>query len=436
MVARRVTPLALLGAVFVVAGLLLLDVVGGAAYTLVLAAAGALIVLVLTLAGHRDERVVWLRRKVDAQDLVAIGTIYIVVVLGFRLAFTVFTTANILGLFLSFAASLLIGVAAPIYYSVWLRGRPLASLGIGLGDWRVTAALALLFGTVQYAITLARIAYPPVETWLPLLVMALVVGVFEAILFRGFIQNRLEASFGLAPAVAVAASLYGLYHVGYGMGSDEIVLLIGLGLVYAVAFRVAMSVFVLWPVLTPLGSLFNQLTTATFTLPVESVFGFADIFGIMAAVIWLARRHERRASAGDQPRIRPQLGRRTIRYVAATPAATIALIYFLIGVGVLTVVTPVDGDQSMLVFGASAGAAFLLGAALLFVFDRRALWIVGAILQLLVVWGYFAVASDRDPSFETWGISLRFLQIPLFAALVYLALRSREINRRASTASI
>jgi hypothetical protein len=116
--------------------------------------------------------------------------------------------------------------------------------------------------------------------------------------------------------------------------------------------------------------------------------------------------------------------RRTIRFVAAGLAATIALIYFLIGVGVLTVVTPVDGDQSMLVFGASAGTAFLLGAALLFAFDRRVLWILGAAVQLFVVWGYFAVAPDRAPSFEAWGISLRILQIPLLAALVYLALRS------------
>jgi membrane protease YdiL (CAAX protease family) len=299
MFARGATPLVLLGAGFVIAGLFLLDVVGGAGYTLIVSAVGAIVVVILKLAGERDKKVAWLRRDVDIQDVVAIGLIYMVVVLGFRLAFTVFTTVNVLGLFLSFAASLVIGVAAPIYYSVWLRGRPLASLGIGLGSWRWTAALALIFGIVQYSITLARIAYPPVETWLPLLVMALVVGLFEAIFFRGFIQNRLEASFGLAPALAVAAGLYGLYHVGYGMGLSEIALLIGLGLVYAVAFRVAGSVFVLWPLLTPLGSLFNQLESATFTLPMESIFGFADILGVMVALVWLARRHERRASVGQ-----------------------------------------------------------------------------------------------------------------------------------------
>jgi hypothetical protein len=78
----------------------------------------------------------------------------------------------------------------------------------------------------------------------------------------------------------------------------------------------------------------------------------------------------------------------------------------------------------MLGFGAAAGAAFLLGAALLVAFDRRVLWILGAILQVFVVWGYFAVAPDRTPSFEAWGIALRVIQLPLFAALLYLAVRS------------
>jgi hypothetical protein len=40
------------------------------------------------------------------------------------------------------------------------------------------------------------------------------------------------------------------------MGADEILWLLGLGGVYAVAFRVANSVFVLWPLLTPLGSFY------------------------------------------------------------------------------------------------------------------------------------------------------------------------------------
>lgn len=46
-----------------------------------------------------------------------------------------------------------------------------------------------------------------------------------------------------------------LYHVGYGMGGDEMVFLFGLGVVYAVAYRLSENVLVLWPLLIPLGSL-------------------------------------------------------------------------------------------------------------------------------------------------------------------------------------
>jgi membrane protease YdiL (CAAX protease family) len=203
----------------------------------------------------------------------------------------VFTVENVLGLFLCFGAAMLVGSVGPIVYTVWIRQRPLGSLGIGLGNWRLTVALGLLFAGVQFALTLARVDYPSAEAWLPLLVMALVVGLFEAIFFRGFIQNRLEAAFGLVPAVAVAAALYGLYHVGYGMGWSEIGFLAGLGIVYAVAFRVAGSILVLWPLLTPVGSLFNQLQATDIVLPLESILGFADVLALMIAALWLARRH-------------------------------------------------------------------------------------------------------------------------------------------------
>ena len=108
---------------------------------------------------------------------------------------------------------------------------------------------------------------------MPLLVMALVVGVFEAIFFRGFVQNRLEAQFGPVLGIAGAAALNGLYHVGYGMGSNELVFLTGLGAVYAVAFALARNMLVLWPLLTPLGSFYNAVDTGDIDLPWASMPG-------------------------------------------------------------------------------------------------------------------------------------------------------------------
>ena len=282
-----------LGATYIIGSFLLLDLVGGVGYTLIVAVSGAAVALLALAVARRGALdVAWLRLRVDLADIVAVAILYVVVVAGFRLAFTVFAT-DTLALVIAFWAALLIGVIGPIYYTVWLRRRPLASLGLTRGKWRTTLILALLLGAVQFTITLARVDHPAAEIWLPLLAMALVVGFFEAIFFRGFIQNRLEAWFGAVPAVAVAASLYGLYHVGYGMGTDEMIFLIGLGVLYAVAFRLAGSILVLWPLLTPLGSFFSQLQAADLVLPLESILGFADVLAAMLAAVWLAHRHER-----------------------------------------------------------------------------------------------------------------------------------------------
>jgi hypothetical protein len=121
-----------------------------------------------------------------------------------------------------------------------------------------------------------------------------------------------------------------------------------------------------------------------------------------------------------------KLSRTTIRHAGAVVAAVMAVIYFLIGAGVLQVVTPNEDTGFLFVFGVLAGGAFLLGALLLMRFDRRWLWMLGAAFQVFVYWGYFSVAPDRTPAFEAWGITLRIVQVPLLIALLYLAVRPPE----------
>lgn len=118
--------------------------------------------------------------------------------------------------------------------------------------------------------------------------------------------------------------------------------------------------------------------------------------------------------------------RHAIRLVGATAAALMALIYLLIGVGALQVVDPATQADSLLPFGAAAGAAFLLGAVLLAFTDRRWLWVLGAAFQVAVAIMYVVVGQQRTPPFEPWGITLRLIQIPLLAILVYLAVRPPE----------
>lgn len=287
---------ALLWSGWVVGALLLLALVPSAVYAPVVAASALLLCLVPHALprpfGHSDDR-----------DLVAIGGLYIAVVALMRLAFVGFTTDHVAGLFLSFGSALLLGVVGPVVYTVWLRGGRLADLGLRRDNLRSTAALAVLFAGVQFALTLWGYDLPQAEDWVPLLVMALVVGVFESVFFRGFVQNRLESRFGPVAGIAGAAVLYGLYHVGYGMGGGDLAFLTGLGVVYAVAFAIARNVVVLWPLLTPLGSFFNAVDDGDIDLPWASIAGFADVFALMAVALWLAHRHEKKATraVGEAP---------------------------------------------------------------------------------------------------------------------------------------
>ena len=114
--------------------------------------------------------------------------------------------------------------------------------------------------------------------------------------------------------------------------------------------------------------------------------------------------------------------RRTVRLTAATASAAMALIYFLIGLGMLSIGGSSSGETvDLTMFGFSAGTAFLILAALLVLTDRRWLWVLAALVQVWVYVIYFAVAPGREPPFELWGITLRAIQLVLFAGLVYLS---------------
>ena len=239
-------------------------------------------------------------RRVDVRDVRVVVLLYVGVVAALYLAFQVFTVERTLGMFLSYAGGLILGVLGPVIYTVWKRRRPLADLGLTTKNWRQTVGLGLVLGLVQFFLTLYGQQLPAPVDWVPLLTMALMVGLFEAIFFRGFIQTRLSASFGPIPGVVAAAGLYALYHVGYGMGVREMVFLFALGMVYGIAYACVNNVLVLWPVLIPLGSFFNNLQSGGFELPWLSIAGFVDVMAVMFTAIWLAHRRERKAVS--QPR--------------------------------------------------------------------------------------------------------------------------------------
>jgi len=281
---------------WLVAALLFLAVGNGLIYGLIVPlSAGLLVLLAPGLVSSAG-------RHVDGRDIRAVLLLYVGVVAALYLAFQVFTVENTLGLFLCYAAGLILGVVGPVIYTVWRRGRPLADLGLTRKNWRQAVGLGFVLGVIQFLLTLYGYDLPAPVDWVPLLTMSLMVGLFEAIFFRGFVQTRLSASLGPIPGVVAAAALYALYHVGYGMGLREMVFLFALGMVYGIAYACVNNVLVLWPLLIPLGSFYNSLQSGEIDLPWASIAGFVDVMAIMFAAVWFAHRRERRdgpATAGE-----------------------------------------------------------------------------------------------------------------------------------------
>jgi uncharacterized protein len=90
------------------------------------------------------------RRQVDGRDIRAVLLLYVGVVGALYVAFQVFTVDRTLGLFLCYAAGLILGVVGPVIYTVWMRRRPLADLGLTTKNWRQAVGLGLALGLIQF----------------------------------------------------------------------------------------------------------------------------------------------------------------------------------------------------------------------------------------------------------------------------------------------
>jgi hypothetical protein len=223
------------------------------------------------------------RWQPNRDTLVAFGS-YLLVVIGLVLAFRVFTTELVAANFITFGPVTLagLGVALPVSYTVLVRHRPLADLGLTFHNLLPSLVLGLLLGWDTYTNTLATLDVSWSRTQVPLVAMALAVGLFEAIFFRGWLQLRFEDAFGPVPGLILGALCYSLYHIGYGMTANELLFLFGLGLTFGAVFRLTKNVFVLWPIYTPVGGLYTNLSEGL-TMPFEATYGFVLTLGLILA---------------------------------------------------------------------------------------------------------------------------------------------------------
>ena len=230
------------------------------------------------------------------RDTVTAFVSYLLVVAGLYTAFQIFTTDRVAANFITFGPVTLagLGIAIPVLYTVVVRKRPLADLGITAKQLVPSLILGLLLAWDTYSNTLQPMNVEWGRSHVALIVMALAVGLFEAVFFRGWLQMRFEEAFGLVPGLILAAGCYSLYHVGYGMNMDEMLFLFGLGLTFGAFFRLTMNIFVLWPFYTPMGSIFTNLSEGL-SLPFEATYGFVITIGLMVGLIVYAQIYRNKA---------------------------------------------------------------------------------------------------------------------------------------------
>jgi uncharacterized protein len=233
--------------------------------------------------------------RVGSDTRVAIAS-YLLVVAALWLAFQVFTTDRVAANFITFGPVTLLGlgIIVPLAYTTTVRRRPISDLGLTTSALVPSLALGLLLGFDTFYNTLRMVDIEWAAPLVPLVAMTLLVGLFESVFFRGWLQLRFEAAFGVVPGLVLAAVLYSLYHAGYGMTISEMVPLFGYGLVFGAAFRLTRSVFVLWPFYTPVGSLYANLSDGL-ALPFEATYGFVLVLGAAFVAVLLATRWTRRA---------------------------------------------------------------------------------------------------------------------------------------------
>ena len=111
-----------------------------------------------------------------------------------------------------------------------------------------------------------------------------------------------------------------------------------------------------------------------------------------------------------------------------TLALLAALVYFLMGVGVLQ-------PRDLQAGEAPEGIAYIIGACyvvggLLILARKRWLWVLGAVINAVVIVGFIAAYAARpEVLFCAPGLATKVLQILLEIGLIYLIMANKNGNK-------
>ena len=237
---------------------------------------------------------IFIMRWKPGKDLVIVVVSWLLVVASLYTATVIIGTDAGGGIpyFLLYAglSATIFGIGLPVYWMVIKHKRPISELGITRKNLLISLALQVIFAAIVLTGGFMDLTLPRFEQLIPLICLALAIGFFEAIFWRGWVLMRLEEAFGFIPAALLGSALYAAYHLGYDMPLNEMVFLFFIGLMYAVTFRFTGSIFILWPLFQPGGQLITLIKEGL-ELPLIASVGFIEVFIVMVVFLWLSTKY-------------------------------------------------------------------------------------------------------------------------------------------------
>jgi membrane protease YdiL (CAAX protease family) len=183
-----------------------------------------------------------------------------------------------------------LNVLFPAWYVLRLRREPAAELGITTKRLWLAVLLSAICCLFAWKGLQREMALHHGVDLLPQLIFNGVI-LWEPFFVFGWLQLRFERAFGIVPGVVLAAASFGAYHLGTYPLSGVLGLVVA-GVVFAILFRIAKNLIVLWPatwaVVSSIGTLQGNMHFGWNDVAIYATILLVQI-GAIAWMMWRGR---------------------------------------------------------------------------------------------------------------------------------------------------
>ena len=153
---------------------------------------------------------------------------------------------------------LFFGIGLPFY--IISKEHNLKKYGLHLGKWHLFLPINIILSILLFMMFFNE--SPPQGNFFITsdviwkIIYIMFAGIFETIIFYSYIRTAVEDSFGIIPAILLAAVFYSLHHAGFQPEFGKLFLV---GILYACVFRIGNSVLLIYPFFWGAGACYDVL---------------------------------------------------------------------------------------------------------------------------------------------------------------------------------